>query len=187
MLRALIPFLVATVIAAALGAGATRLPFMRLEAAAVDVAAAKPADAAADKGHGDKAGSDKAHADQSHGEKGHADKGHGDKKGADKSAAASRVAGVVALPPVVAPLKAPAEVWVRFEGAIVVDAMPAPEAALLATRVAADTLAYFSTQSLPDLEGGAGLNGVREDLLERARLRSDGKVRELLVTTLVAQ
>jgi flagellar FliL protein len=182
MLRALIPFLVATVIAAALGAGATRLPFMRLEAAAVDVAAAKPADAAADKGH-----ADKARADQGHGEKGHADKGHGDKKDADKSAAASRVAGVVALPPVVAPLKAPAEVWVRFEGAIVVDAMPAPEAALLASRVAADTLAYFSTQSLPDLEGGAGLNGVREDLLERARLRSDGKVRELLVTTLVAQ
>lgn len=182
MLRALIPFLVATVIAAALGAGATRLPFMRLEAAAVDVAAAKPADAAADKGH-----ADKARADQGHGEKGHAYKGHGDKKDADKSAAASRVAGVVALPPVVAPLKAPAEVWVRFEGAIVVDAMPAPEAALLASRVAADTLAYFSTQSLPDLEGGAGLNGVREDLLERARLRSDGKVRELLVTTLVAQ
>lgn len=180
MARKLLPYLLATVIAAVLGAGATRLPVLRLEAAGE---AAPAAAAAPDKGQ-----ADKGHADKGHADKGHGDKGHGDKGSADKGAAASAsVAGVVALPSVVAPLKSPAEVWVRFEGSIVVDAMPAQEASLLATRIAADTLAYFSTQSLPDLEGAAGLQGARDDLLERARLRSDGKVRELLVTTLVAQ
>ena len=40
---------------------------------------------------------------------------------------------------------------------------------------------------MPQLEGVRGLQYLREDLNERAILRSDGKVRELIVEGLVVQ
>lgn len=168
MLRALIPLLLATLLAAGLGVGATRLPGPSFAKAAPE--AAKPDDHGAPSGHGkpaDKAGAKPA-----------------DKPGGK---AAATVEGVLALPPIVGPLRAPAQVWVRFEGVIVVDAMDAARAKSLVAEIADDSLVYFSTLSLPEVEGAMGLKAVKEDLTERARIRGEGKVRELLIQTLVTQ
>jgi flagellar FliL protein len=48
-------------------------------------------------------------------------------------------------------------------------------------------MAYLRTLHLPQLEGASGLQALREDLAERVRLRSGGKVREFVIETLVVQ
>src|SRR5271157_4863402 len=91
------------------------------------------------------------------------------------------------LPPIVTNLGAPQDTWIRLEASIVFDpkALPHPEA--VAGKIGEDVLAYLRTTTLKQLEGPIGLQSVREDLNERAATRSDGKVRELVLRTLVVQ
>lgn len=182
MLRALVPVLVATLLAAGLGVGATRLPGAPAPAGAT--AKADDGHAKSDDGHA-RPGDKQAKAD---------DKKAEDKKADDKHAkhekgkeGALTVSGPLALPPIVGPLRAPDQFWVRFEGVVVVDEMDAARSKALLAEIADDTLIYFSTLSLVEIEGAAGLKAVREDLVERARIRGDGKVRDLLIQALVTQ
>jgi hypothetical protein len=165
MLRALIPVLLATLLAAGLGVGATRLP-----------GAPAPAGATA-----------KTHDGHAKSEDGHAKPGDKHAKPEKGKEGAPTVSGPLALPPIVGPLRAPNQFWVRFEGIVVVDEMDAARSKALLAEIADDTLIYFSTLSLVEIEGAAGLKAVREDLVERARIRGDGKVRDLLIQTLVTQ
>ncbi len=91
------------------------------------------------------------------------------------------------LPPIVTNLGAPQDTWIRLEGSIVFDpkALPNPEA--IAGKLSEDILAYLRTMSLKHLEGPIGLENIRQDLNERAAVRSGGKVRELAIRTLVVQ
>lgn len=172
MLRAVLPLLLATLLAAGLGAGATRFP----APTSPPSADAPPKDAPAKT---EKLPSDHGKPADKIGDK-PADK-HG------KGAGPATVSGVQPLPPIVGPLRAPSQIWVRFEGAVVFDEIDAVRAKALTAEIADDTLVYFSTLSLPEIEGAAGLKAVREDLIERARIRGDGKVRDLLIQTLVTQ
>jgi flagellar protein FliL len=94
---------------------------------------------------------------------------------------------IIDLPPIVTNLGAPGDTWIRFEGSIILDpnALPHPEA--LANQIGEDILAYLRTVSLRQLEGPVGLENIRQDLNERAAIRSGGKVRELVIRTLVVQ
>ncbi|MGJ3262877.1 MAG: flagellar basal body-associated FliL family protein [Salinarimonas sp.] len=94
---------------------------------------------------------------------------------------------LVRLDPVVANLADPAEVWVRIDGALLLDGVAPEEAQTLAARVSGDTLAYLRTLPLARLEGATGLAHLREDLTERARTRSEGRVREFVIESLVVQ
>ncbi len=108
----------------------------------------------------------------------------------DEAAAAARAAetgSVVRLSPIVTNLARPKETWIRLEGSLVVDGVPADKAGGLAAEVGADLMAYLRTLALPQIEGAAGLQALREDLTERVRLRSNGRARELLIETLVVQ
>lgn len=171
MLRALLPVLMATILAAGLGAGATRLPGAPPAGASTNSAdgSAKPQD-----GHGK---ADDRHAKPE-------DKHVKPEKSKDGP---PTVAGPLTLPPIVGPLRAPDQIWVRFEGVVVVDEMDAARAKAMIAEIGDDTLIYFSTLSLIEIEGAAGLKAVREDLAERARIRGEGKVRDLLIQTLVTQ
>jgi flagellar FliL protein len=91
------------------------------------------------------------------------------------------------LNPVVTNLGEPASVWARVEASMVTDSLSEEEASLLGARIAEDVVAYLRSVSLPQLEGARGLQYLREDLNERAALRSGGKVRELIIETLVLQ
>ena len=94
---------------------------------------------------------------------------------------------ILDLPPIVTNLGAPQDTWIRLEGSIIFDpkAMPHPEA--VAGRIGDDILAYLRTLSLRQLEGPIGLENIRQDLNERAAIRSDGKVRAFVLRTLVVQ
>ena len=90
------------------------------------------------------------------------------------------------LPPVVANLAAPANVLVRLHAAILLDGKVAhPE--VVAAEIAEDIVGFMRTVSLRELEGASGLAHLREDLNERATVRSEGRVRELLIQGIVVQ
>jgi flagellar basal body-associated protein FliL len=91
------------------------------------------------------------------------------------------------LPAIVTNLGSPQDTWIRFEGSFIFDpkTMPHPEGA--AGVIGDDFLAYLRTVSLKQLEGPIGLQNIRQDLKERAVTRTGGKVRDLVIRTLVVQ
>ncbi len=91
------------------------------------------------------------------------------------------------LPPVITNLGSPQDTWIRFEGSIVFDPRTLPHPEAVAGQIGDDFLAYLRTVSLKQLEGPIGLQNIRQDLRERAITRSGGKVRELVIRTLVVQ
>lgn len=91
------------------------------------------------------------------------------------------------LNPVVTNLAAPDGAWVRLQTAIVYDKKDAPQIDVLAATIGDDILAFVKTLTVAQLQGANGLQQLREDLNERAALRSDGHVREVLIETLVIQ
>ena len=94
---------------------------------------------------------------------------------------------VLDLPPIVTNLGAPQDTWVRLEGSIIFDPRTLPHPDAVVGRIGDDILAYLRTVSLRQLEGPIGLENIREDLNERAAIRSDGKVRAFVIRTLVVQ
>jgi len=90
--------------------------------------------------------------------------------------------GLVALPAITTNLAAPAETWVRIELSAVFEAEPDPK---LADLVHQDLLAFLRTVKLHQVEGASGFQHLKSDMEERARIRSDGKIKALLIKTLL--
>src|SRR5271170_3043447 len=108
--------------------------------------------------------------------------------GADKAGESpAEPSTIVDLPPIVTNLGAPQDTWVRLEGSIIFDPRTLPHPDAVAGRIGDDILAYLRTVSLRQLEGPIGLENIRQDLNERAAIRSDGKVRAFVIRTLVVQ
>ena len=93
------------------------------------------------------------------------------------------------LAPIVTNLASPQDTWIRVEASIVFDgeALPASEIDVVAGEITEDILAFLRTVSLPQIQGASGLQHLSEDLNERAAIRSDRRVRELILETLVVQ
>jgi flagellar FliL protein len=111
--------------------------------------------------------------------------GQGDKTSPAQEASAA--AGLFDMPPIVTNLGSPQEIWIRLEASIVFDAKALPRPDVMAEEIAGDELAYLRTLTLSQLEGPIGLQNIRQDLNERAAIRSGGKVSELIIRTLVVQ
>lgn len=105
---------------------------------------------------------------------------------ADEAPAPAAGGQVVKLEPILVTLAAPDNVWIRIEAALVASpgASIAPD---MAAAVQGDFAAYLSALSLQQIAGATGLQYLREDLEERARLRSDGKVAEVIISSLVME
>jgi flagellar protein FliL len=91
------------------------------------------------------------------------------------------------VPPVIANLASPQDVWVRVEASIVVAEEGVESPDVLAGEIAEDILAFLRTVSLKQIEGPSGLLHLKEDLNDRVAIRSDEQVRELIIETLVVQ
>jgi flagellar protein FliL len=91
------------------------------------------------------------------------------------------------LSPIVTNLAAPPNNWARVEASIVTDSMDDDDAGILAAHISEDIVTYLRSASVAQFEGARGLQHLREDLTERANIRSSGKVRELIIETLVIQ
>jgi flagellar FliL protein len=90
------------------------------------------------------------------------------------------------LSPIVTNIASPERTWIRLEMSLVIDG-EGVDAKGLAASITEDTIAYLRTLSLPLIEGSSGLLHFREDLNDRARIRSGGKVRDLIVHTLIVE
>lgn len=90
------------------------------------------------------------------------------------------------LAPVVTNLASSGDTWVRLESAVVLKNQEASAEALVG-EIRQDILAYLRTVSLAQIQGPSGLLHLREDLNERAQVRSQGSVKELIIQTLVIQ
>lgn len=91
------------------------------------------------------------------------------------------------ISPVVTNLTSPPGAWIRMEASVITEQLNEEEASILAARIGEDVVAYLRTLSPAQIEGARGLQYLREDLNERAAIRSSGKVRELIIETLVVQ
>lgn len=89
---------------------------------------------------------------------------------------------VIPLEPITTNLASPTTTWVRLEVSIVSEGPPAPG---LADIMQQDILAYMRNVKLHQIEGPSGFQHLRDDLDERARIRSEGHVNRVLIRTLL--
>jgi flagellar FliL protein len=89
---------------------------------------------------------------------------------------------VIPLAAITTNLAAPSDVWVRMEASIVLDE---PQGEELPGIIQQDFLAYLRTVKMHQIEGASGLRHLRENLEERAAIRSGGHVKRVLMKTLL--
>lgn len=94
---------------------------------------------------------------------------------------------LVDLPPIITNLADPPDAWVRLQTAIVVDNKAVMKPEVLGAEISDDLLGFMKTVTLAQIGGASGLQHLREDLTERAAIRSHGHVRELIIQALVVQ
>lgn len=94
---------------------------------------------------------------------------------------------VKTMPPVITNLATPSDVLLRIEASVIFDGPPPQDAEALTAQISGDTLAFLRTVSLRQIEGASGLLHLREDLTERAKIRSEGRVREFIIQALAVE
>lgn len=94
---------------------------------------------------------------------------------------------VKTVPPVLTNLASPSNVLLRIEASLIFDGAAPDDADALSTQISGDAMAYLRTVSLRQIEGASGLLHLREDLTERARIRSEGRVREFVIQGLAVE
>jgi flagellar protein FliL len=99
----------------------------------------------------------------------------------------SKPANVRELKPIITNLVAPPGAWIRLEAALVFNAPVTAQDEPRIAEVTNDMLAFLRTLSATQLQGASGLQTLREDLVERAGLRTDGKISDVSIETLVIQ
>ena len=100
--------------------------------------------------------------------------GHGDEAPASET--------IIPLAAVTTNIASPSDVWVRMEVSIVLDE---PQAEDLPGIIQQDLLSYIRTVKMHEIEGASGFRHLKEDLEERAAIRSDGHVKQVLIRTLL--
>lgn len=91
------------------------------------------------------------------------------------------------LAPIVTNLAQPEGTKIRLQASILFDKKDVPVPNLIASQITDDLIGYLKTLTIAQLQGGSGLQSLREDLNERVAIRSEGHVRELIIETLVVQ
>lgn len=124
-----------------------------------------------------------------HGDGGH---GKGEAQGHEQAAEAAKEPDhpeslqVKELPAIVTNLAA-SKNWVRLQAAIVFDPKVLPHAETLIPELMSDLTGFLNTLDVGDVEGPDGLRRLREELNERALIRSERHVHELVIESLVIQ
>jgi len=91
------------------------------------------------------------------------------------------------LEPIVTNLAAPKDAWIRLQASVLLEKDAQVDIGVLRKKVEDDFLAYMRTVTLSHLEGGSGLQHLREDLTERARTRTKGQIQEVMLESVVIQ
>ncbi len=89
---------------------------------------------------------------------------------------------VIPLAPITTSIASPSDVWVRMEVSIALDE---PQGEELPSIIQQDLLAYIRTIKMHEIEGASGFRHLKQSLEERAAIRSDGHVKQVLIRTLL--
>jgi flagellar protein FliL len=81
-------------------------------------------------------------------------------------------------------LKAP---WIRLEGALVYEAAIERDMPEIASRITEDFLAFLRSVKPEQVRSRSGFRTLMEDLNERAKLRSGGKVAQFVVSAFIIE
>lgn len=114
---------------------------------------------------------------------------HGKSGEAEKYTDGSRVRE---LQPITTNLAGTPAAWIRLEASVVLDPelksdeKSKDEIELLRT-INEDVVAFLRTVSLAQIQGPSGFQSLREDLDERVRIRSEGKIKELIVQSMILE
>jgi len=107
--------------------------------------------------------------------------GHGQLAGAGNAAANS--GRIVDLAPITTNLAMPDTIWIRLELSLVLD--KEPKDLDLVLTIQQDIMAYIRTVKLIQVQGASGYQHLKSDILERAKIRSQGLVKDVLVRTMI--
>ena len=91
------------------------------------------------------------------------------------------------LAPIITNLADAKRTTIRLQTALVYDSDPSIETGAIGVKITEDILMAVRTWTLADLEGASGLQLLRQDLTDRARIRSDGRVREVVIQSLIVE
>lgn len=93
---------------------------------------------------------------------------------------------VLALQPVLTDIASPPSTQLRMETSLIIAPDGVTDQAVLASQVQADMIVFVRTLELAQIEGARGLLHLKEDLLERAKLRSPAVI-DLMIRSLVVK
>lgn len=105
---------------------------------------------------------------------GNSEGGHGEAPAASET--------VIPLGAITTSIASPADTWVRMEVSLVLDE---PQDEELPGIIQQDLLSYIRTVKMHEIEGASGFRHLKENLDERAAIRSDGHVKQVLIRTLL--
>jgi flagellar FliL protein len=91
------------------------------------------------------------------------------------------------LTPITTNLAQPAATWVRLESMLVTNQDLGADGPVMVKRLSEDILGYLRTVSLDQISGPSGFQHLREDLNDRVRIRSEGKVTGVVITSLILE
>jgi flagellar protein FliL len=91
------------------------------------------------------------------------------------------------LAPILTNLADAAHTEVRLQASIVYQKKAVENPTVLMAKISDDLVAFLKTLSVEQIQGASGLQNLRDDLNERAAVRSQGLVREIIIETLVVQ
>ena len=98
-----------------------------------------------------------------------------------------RAANLKVLTPIMANLAGRPRVWIRLESSLVFRDEPPGDADALSAKIAEDIVAFLRTVSVKQIEGASGFQHLSEDLNDRVRVRSGGRVQELIIQGLIVE
>ena len=114
--------------------------------------------------------------------------GHGAESGqaaeAEEHGGATQKLSIVDLPSITTNLVDPTDAWIRMELSLVFEG---DSDTMLAQDVHQDIIAYVHTMKLYNLRGGSGYQHLIEDLEERAAIRTEGRVKRVLVRSMILE
>lgn len=90
---------------------------------------------------------------------------------------------IVTLPAITTNIASPPDIWVRMEVSLVFAEPPQPPD--LPATLSQDLISYVRTVKMHEIEGASGFRHLKENLEERAAIRSDGQVKQVLIRTLL--
>lgn len=96
-------------------------------------------------------------------------------------------ANVRVLTPIVTNLAGGPHVWIRLESSLIFPNAIPDDADALAARISEDIVAFLRTLTVEQIQGASGFQHLCDDLNDRVRVRSNGRVRELIVQGLIIE